>query len=87
MHAVVVHVTVNDREKAITNLRDEVVPQVSSAPGFKAGYWVAREGDRGLSLLVFESEEAARAASEQIPQRDDAVTFDSVELGEVVASA
>ena len=38
MHAVVVKVNVDDSEAAMARLRDEVVPRVSQAPGFVAGY-------------------------------------------------
>jgi hypothetical protein len=38
----------------------------SEAPGFKAGYWT-REGDTGLSLSIFDSEEHARAGADQVP--------------------
>ena len=87
MHAVVVRVTIKDEEPAETALREQVVPRVSQAPGFVAGYW-ARKDDSGLSMIIFESEEAARAASEQITSPDpEAVTVDDVELREVVASA
>ena len=89
MHAVIVSVTVNDGEQATTNLRNEIVPRVKQAPGFVAGYWVRIEGgDKGRGTIVFESEDAARAAAEQITQApNDAVTLDSVEVGEVVESA
>ena len=67
MHAVVVRVTVNDREAATQGLREDVVPAVSQAPGFVAGYWTRKEGsDQGLSMVVFESEDAANAAAERI---------------------
>jgi hypothetical protein len=39
MHAVVVKVTVNEAEVALSVLRDQVVPRVSQAPGFVTGYW------------------------------------------------
>ena len=87
MHAVVVRVTVNDRERAEAELRDKTVPGVSQAPGFVTGYWT-RKGDSGLSMVVFESEEAAQAASERIPDgMPDMVELEDVELREVVASA
>ena len=42
----------------------------------------------GLSVVIFESEDAARSASERISSPDpDAVTMDDVELREVVANA
>jgi hypothetical protein len=87
MHAVVVNVTVHDREAATASLNDQVVPRVSGAPGFVAGYWVGLPGGKGTSTIVFESEEAASAAAEQLQPPGDFVSFDSVEVGEVVASA
>ena len=87
MHAVVVRVTINDPEQATSELRDNVVPRVSQAPGFVAGYWT-REGNGGLSMIVFESEDAARSASEQIPQgMPESVELENVEVREVVANA
>lgn len=87
MHATVVNVTINDVEGSVATLREQVVPRVSQAPGFVAGYWT-RKGNTGLSLAVWESEEAANNASEMIrsgvPQ---GVTVDSLEVREVVASA
>jgi len=40
MHAVLIEVDVSqlDREAGLKNLREEVVPGVSRAPGFKAGF-------------------------------------------------
>jgi hypothetical protein len=47
-----------------------------------------RRDNSGLSVLLFESEEAARGASEQARSPDpDAVTVDDVEVREVVAQA
>jgi hypothetical protein len=87
MHAVVVKVTLNDVEAAEAALQDQVVPQVSQAPGFVAGYWT-RKDNGGLSMILFESEDAANAASERIPSGvPDAVTLDDVEVREVVANA
>ena len=40
MHAVVARVDIGgDPETAQQNLRDHVIPRVSQAPGFVAGYW------------------------------------------------
>ncbi len=87
MHAVVLNVTVNDPDAATAALRDRVVPQVSGAPGFVAGYWVGLDGGRGTSVIVFESEDAARAAAARAQSPGEFVSFDTVEVGEVVASA
>ena len=87
MHAVVVRVTIKDPEPALNTLREEVVPQVSQAPGFVAGYWT-REDNNGMSMIVFESEDAARNASERIRSGiPDDVQLEGVEIREVVANA
>jgi hypothetical protein len=87
MHAVVIRVRINNREDAEQRLREEVVPRVSSAPGFQAGYWTG-DGDSGLSMVIFDSEENARAAADRAPQGiPESVTLESVEVREVVASA
>jgi hypothetical protein len=87
MHAVVVNVTVHDRDAATASLNEQVVPRVSQAPGFVAGYWVGLPGGKGTATIVFQSEEAASTAAEQLQPPGDFVSFDSVEVGEVVASA
>jgi hypothetical protein len=87
MHAVVVKVKINDSEAADSHLRERVVPGVSQAPGFVAGYWT-RKDDGGLSMIIFDSEEAATRASEQVPSMiPDAVTLEDVEVREVVTQA
>jgi hypothetical protein len=87
MHAVVVKVTINDQDAADSNLREQVVPGVSQAPGFVAGYWT-RKDDTGLAMVLFESEEAAEAMSERVPSMiPDAVTLENTEVREVVVHA
>jgi hypothetical protein len=87
MHAVVVNVSVRDREAATRALTEQVVPRVSQARGFVAGYWVALPNGRGTSVVVFDSQDSARTMAEQLQPPGDFVTFDSVEVGEVVANA
>ena len=90
MHAVAVHVRINDAERARELLNSRVVPAVSGAPGFKAAYWTwPTDGPtNGLSLAIFDSEDNARAVAERVPaMADDAVNVESVEVREVVASA
>lgn len=87
MHAVVVKVNVSSPDAALSALREQVVPRVSQAPGFVSGYWT-RKGSTGLSMVIFESEEGAQAASEQIPGMvPEEVTLEDVEVREVVAHA
>jgi hypothetical protein len=91
MHAVVVRVSIGDAEIAENGFREKVVPAVSSAPGFIAGYWTrSDDGSNGLSMLVFESEDAARPVADRfrggtiIPET---VTVSRIEVREVFANA
>jgi len=88
VHATVARVTIKgDIETSLSYLREQVVPGVSQAPGFVAGYWT-RKGSTGLSIVVFESEDAAQTMSERLPSiLSDAVTLEGVEVREVVAHA
>ena len=87
MHAVVVTVTISDREAAESHLREQVAPGVSQAPGFVAGYWT-RKDESGLAMVLFESEDAAQAMSERVPSMvPDVVTLKDVEVREVVVHA
>jgi reverse gyrase len=66
-----------------------VVPQVSQAPGFQAGYWTWKD-NTGLSMVIGDSEDAAnQMASRARAMVDgiDAVSLDDVEVREVVAHA
>jgi hypothetical protein len=94
MYALVTRVTIHDADRTREVLNGQVVPQVSGAPGFEAGYWAWSTGDEqltGLAMMMFESEEQAHAVGERIKAvAADApgdVTLDGVEVREVVASA
>jgi hypothetical protein len=87
MHAVVVKVTISEQESADGALREQVVPRVSQAPGFVAGYWT-RKDNTGMSMVILESEQAANGLSEQVKSMAPAgVTVEDVEVREVVAHA
>ena len=89
MHAVVVRVSISDRETAERTLNEEVVPRVSQAPGFQAGYWTWKD-NTGLSMVIFDSEEAATQAADQVRvmmQDRPAVSLINEEVREVVAKA
>jgi hypothetical protein len=86
MHAVVYNVTINDQPAAQVEL-GELVPRVSAAPGFVAGYWVALSQNKGTAVVVFDSEASAQAVASQAGPAGGPVTADSVEVGEVVAHA
>ena len=85
MHAVVVAVTVNEAVASLAALREEVVPRYAQTPGFVAGYWT-RKGNGGLSISVWESEDAANTLAATV-SAPEGVVVDSVEVREVVASA
>jgi hypothetical protein len=87
MHAVIVQVTVNDPDAAASALHKQVVPEVSQAPEFVAGYWT-RKGSAGMSMIIFGSEQAAQVASERVRGMvPEAVKLVDVEVREVIAHA
>ena len=87
MHAVVTRVTINDNDAAESHLREQVVPGVSQAPGFVAGYWTRKDGS-GMAMVLFESEDAAAAMAERVPSMlPEAVTLEDTEVREVVVHA
>jgi hypothetical protein len=93
MHALVVRVTIHDADRTREVLNGQVVPQLSGAPGFKAGYWTWSTGGElnGLQMVIYDSEDNARSAGEILREIGAAapgtVTVESVEVREVVASA
>jgi hypothetical protein len=88
MHAVVVDVSVNDRESAVRELRESVVPRVSQAPGFVSAVWLAPVEGKGHSIAVFESEDAANGMAEMVRSNAPSqVTVEKIEVREVVANA
>jgi len=90
MHAVVVNVNIKDFEKAHEVLINEIIPMVKSAPGFVAGYWLGPEGGQGSSIVVFETEAAAREMAKTVEagaEPSEFVTVTSMEVREVVGHA
>jgi heme-degrading monooxygenase HmoA len=91
MHAVTVKVSILEPERALSELRERVVPMVSQMPGFVAGYWLEPQDGKGASLVVFESEEQAQAmvagVKAQSAQGDMPVAFDEIGVRGVVANA
>lgn len=72
----------------LADLKERTAPMVSSAPGFVAAYWLDVVDDKGLALVVFEDEAAAKAAAPPAgTDMGNGVTIESVEFREVLASA
>ena len=93
MHAVVGQVKIDpSREEELSKALSEiVVPTAKQMAGFVGGTWCrALQDDRGISVLLFESEQAASAAAEQMrqgPPPGTPATFVSADVFEVVAQA
>jgi len=94
MHGVIVQVRIDSsrEEEARSTLHDVVVPRARALAGFSSGTWLrALEGDGGRGVLLFESEETARAAVEEIrsqgPPPGVPVTLEAVDAYEVLAQA
>lgn len=70
-------------------IRDRVAPQVRSAPGFVSALWMSDGAGATLNVLVFGSEDAARAALEaaRAAPRPPFMRVESVEIVRVLASA
>ena len=93
MHAVFgqVRVETSRESDARDLLNNFVVPTSKEFPGFISAYWGrAVDADSGHSVLLFDSEENARAAAARIaegPPPGAPVTFVSATVCEVVAQA
>jgi hypothetical protein len=89
MHAVIVSVTINNPEEALGYLRSDIVPRVSQAPGFVAGYWYGDGQTKGNATIVFDDEDKANGFVEMLRSQEGPghATIDDVEVHEVVASA
>ena len=90
MHAALVSVRVESeaQEAAQAMLREQIVPMVAASPGFVAGYWLEVRDDVGLTILVFDTEENARAAAPAVgPAPAPGATVEDVDLRGVIASA
>ena len=90
MHAVLMTVKIEatEIERAQKALREEIVPMVSAAPGFVAGYWLEPTDGQGVSLVLFETAEQARQTAPPIgASPTPGVTIAGVEFRAVAASA
>jgi len=91
MHAMHVQVRIEEghSDEATQMLHERTVPTVKSFDGFVKGYWSrSADGTRGRSLVLFDSEGAAKAAADQVaPPPGAPVTIESVEVFEVIAEA
>jgi len=87
MYAVVATVDITDGEAATKSLAEQVIPMVKQAPGFVSGYWIQLDEGHGTSVVVFETEEQARAGAPEVGGMSPGVTFTNVTFGDVVGHA
>ena len=87
MYAVVATVDITDGEAATKALAEQVIPMVKQTPGFVGAYWVRLDEGHGTSVVVFETEEQARAGAPEVGGESPGVTFTSVKFGEVAGHA
>jgi hypothetical protein len=91
-----VFIEVNADESDVDAAR-EILPKFAAPAaremGAKGGYWLAPQGGRGVSVVVFETEDAARKATEgfrvgepPMPNAPGNVTVKTVEVREVLAT-
>lgn len=89
MHAVIVHVKINNPDEAVNYLRSDIVPRVSQAPGFVTGHWYGDGQTSGHATVIWESEDHANAFVEMLRSQEgpNHATIEDVEVHEVVANA
>jgi len=89
MYAALATVSISDYERARQLLHDDVLPTVTDIPGFVSGHWLAPVDGKGIEILIFETEDEARAMAMQMPagrEVNEFATVESVEVREVVGS-
>ena len=86
-----VEIDLSRADEATELLNNYTVPMVKQAPGFVSGTWArSADGMHGRSVILFDSEEAAKAAADRAasgPPQGGPVTFVSAEVFEVLAQA
>jgi hypothetical protein len=92
MHALFIEVDADDSvlERARRELPNTVVAAARSF-GAQAGFWLAPQGGRGISITVFDTEEEARKVADMFtpgqppPGGIEEVTVRTAEIREVIA--
>jgi hypothetical protein len=90
MYAVVVRETGDAQpiENSSAHLEANVVPRARTAPGIVSAFWMTDGSGGTLNVLVFENEDAARAALEPVRNapRPPFMRFEDASLYRVLAS-
>jgi hypothetical protein len=95
MYAIFVEAEVNadvPRDEQVGQRLQETVVPMARDGGARAGYWLRSQDGRGVAVVVYDSEEAARRQADQLkvgeapPGAPPGVTLRTVEVREVLAS-
>ena len=93
MYAVFIEVNANESHVEAPRLLAQNAAPAARTSGAKAGYWLAPQGGRGVSIVVFESEDEARTAAAMfrigeppMPGAPEGVTVKTAEVREVLAA-
>lgn len=89
MYAALVSLTIDPPQApaAARALMNGILPRVRSAAGFVAGYWLEPADGQGLSIVLFETEEQARAATPPVSSwTAPGITITAVEFRGVAAT-
>ena len=94
MYAVFTEVNADESHvEAAREVLNSTAAPMAREHGAKGGYWLAPEGGRGINVIVFETEDEARAAAAMftvgeppMPNAPEGVTVRTVEVREVLAS-
>jgi hypothetical protein len=82
MYALVETVRITDYEKA-RKLLQEQLPTIKTVPGFVGGYWLAPVDGIGMSVTVYETEDAANTMKEQMQPGTELNEYVTILSGEV----
>jgi hypothetical protein len=89
VHAVLVTVNLKpgNEEEQLQYLNSNTVPLVKQSAGIVSGYWLEPVDGKGVTVLLFESEDAAQMTAKMVPNTPwpDFASFGGVEVREVVA--
>ena len=89
-NVVFVNIDATQADPARRGLHNQVIPRVSQTPGFVAGYWLEPLDGKGISVTLWESEQAARKAAGRIQPPSSPTTgvkVDRIETREVIGQA
>lgn len=86
MYATVVHADIHDVAAARQGLAEPVLPGLKQAPGLVGAYFVQLDDAHGVSVVVFEIEEQARAGAPPAGTEAPGATVAQLQIGEVIGS-